>query len=191
MLGINNIGSDQLPHESRRPSQISAVHSHTSSLHSQHGHNVHQQSSPESPKETERLLSQYPPEPENNHVEFILVAHFDIGQGSIMEYQYPNRITDDEELLAQLMLPEGAHSRQQDWTVFLLHKEGRGEGDRNTSPRASFPTDTQTTNDFDEAAQEGADRETDGEDDDEVPHGPPLTYVLNLVNRRYDSSVKR
>jgi hypothetical protein len=56
-------------------------------------------------------------------VEYILVASFDIDRGPIMEHQYPVAITGDEHMLAELMLPDQAHVRNQDWTMFFLHKD--------------------------------------------------------------------
>ncbi|GAO13133.1 hypothetical protein UVI_02024910 [Ustilaginoidea virens] len=40
-----------------------------------------------------------------------------------MEHQYPLAITGDENMLAELMLPDQAHARNQDWTIFFLHKD--------------------------------------------------------------------
>src|SRR5690606_19482171 len=65
----------------------------------------------------------YPREDTDNHVEYILVASFDIDRGPVMEHQYPVAITGDEHMLAELMLPDQAHARNQDWTIFFLHKE--------------------------------------------------------------------
>jgi hypothetical protein len=55
-------------------------------------------------------------------VEYILVASFDIDRGSVMEHQYPGPISGDENMLAELMLPDQAHVRASDWTIFYLHK---------------------------------------------------------------------
>ncbi|KAF4626989.1 hypothetical protein G7Y89_g11163 [Cudoniella acicularis] len=70
-----------------------------------------------------KLRSQYPRGESENHVEYILVASFDIDKGPIMEHQYPVAITGDEHMLAELMLPDQAHVRNQDWTIFFLHKD--------------------------------------------------------------------
>lgn len=67
-----------------------------------------------------KLRSQYPRGPTENHVEYILVASFDIDRGPVMEHQYPVAITGDENMLAELMLPDQAHARTQDWTIFFL-----------------------------------------------------------------------
>ncbi|KAK9493277.1 docking domain of Afi1 for Arf3 in vesicle trafficking-domain-containing protein [Lipomyces doorenjongii] len=58
----------------------------------------------------------------SEHVEYILAAEFDVDKGPTVKYQYPRRIEGDEELLAELMLPDQAHAREEDWTVFFLHK---------------------------------------------------------------------
>ncbi|EFX00253.1 protein MesA [Grosmannia clavigera kw1407] len=70
-----------------------------------------------------KLRSQYPRGATENHVEYILVASFDIDKGPIMEHQYPVAITGDEHMLAELMLPDQTHLRNQDWTMFFLHKD--------------------------------------------------------------------
>ncbi|PFH56324.1 hypothetical protein XA68_16717 [Ophiocordyceps unilateralis] len=73
-------------------------------------------------RSSRRLRSQYPRGSPENHVEYILVASFDIDRGPVMEHQYPFAITGDENMLAELMLPDQAHARNQDWTIFFLHK---------------------------------------------------------------------
>ncbi|KAF8430500.1 docking domain of Afi1 for Arf3 in vesicle trafficking-domain-containing protein [Terfezia claveryi] len=57
------------------------------------------------------------------HVEYILVAEFEVDQGPLMEHQYPNAISGDEHMLAELMLPDQAHLYDQDWTIFFLHRD--------------------------------------------------------------------
>ncbi|KAL1918084.1 uncharacterized protein VTP21DRAFT_3350 [Calcarisporiella thermophila] len=56
------------------------------------------------------------------HVEYILQAQFDIDKGASLTYQYPSETGMDEHLLAELMLPDGAHMRSEDWTVFFLNQ---------------------------------------------------------------------
>lgn len=51
-------------------------------------------------------------------VSHIALAEFDIDAGSVVRVQYPSPIGLKESLLAELMLPEGAHLRDSDWTVF-------------------------------------------------------------------------
>ncbi|KAF8934027.1 hypothetical protein BGZ58_005982 [Dissophora ornata] len=56
------------------------------------------------------------------HVTTILLAEFDIDQGSTLAHQYPTDITSDNHVLAELMLPDGAHLRPADWTIFFLNQ---------------------------------------------------------------------
>ncbi|KAK9372977.1 docking domain of Afi1 for Arf3 in vesicle trafficking-domain-containing protein [Lipomyces chichibuensis] len=67
------------------------------------------------------------------HVEYILAAEFDVDKGPTVKYQYPRRIEGDEELLAELMLPDQAHTREEDWTVFFLHKRPKSSNVRGRS----------------------------------------------------------
>src|SRR2546423_3912101 len=60
---------------------------------------------------SKRLKSQYPLDSPEPHVEYILVASFDIDRGPIMEHQYPGAISPDENMLAELMLPDQPHGR--------------------------------------------------------------------------------
>ncbi|RMD40310.1 hypothetical protein DV735_g4799, partial [Chaetothyriales sp. CBS 134920] len=114
-----------------------------------------------------RLKSQYPLDSAEPHVEYILVASFDIDRGPIMEHQYPGAINPDENMLAELMLPDQTHMRQQDWTMFFLHKDS-GNPEEEAAEKAI-------------SSQARRDRRA----------APPLMYVLNLVNTKQDSSVKR
>lgn len=131
-----------------------------------------------------------------------------------MEHQYPVAITGDEHMLAELMLPDQAHARNQDWTMFFLHKEGSEEEEekerqakedrqrrrrrrRRRYNRAAGIIDEEDEEDLDEDDDddEEEDDESDGyESTDSEPEGgegPPLIYVLNLVNTKHDKSVKR
>ena len=142
-----------------------------------------------------------------NHVEYILVASFDIDKGPIMEHQYPVAITGDEHMLAELMLPDQAHVRNQDWTIFFLHKDTSQEDEeaelkeerrqrrqrrRDRAAGVLGPDDPDAENDADEAEMDG---ESSAEDSDESEpeggEGPPLIYVLNLVNTKQDKTAKR
>ncbi|KAH7023766.1 docking domain of Afi1 for Arf3 in vesicle trafficking-domain-containing protein [Ilyonectria destructans] len=158
-----------------------------------------------------KLRSQYPRTSTENHVEYILVASFDIDRGPIMEHQYPVAITGDENMLAELMLPDQAHARNQDWTIFFLHKdtsqeeedeertakEDRRRRRRRRRDRAAGIIDEEDEDNEDDLLE---DEEWDDDDDDddsstdsepEGGEGPPLIYVLNLVNTKHDKTVKR
>jgi hypothetical protein len=142
-----------------------------------------------------------------NHVEYILVASFDIDKGPIMEHQYPVAITGDEHMLAELMLPDQAHVRNQDWTIFFLHKdtsqeeeeaelkeEMRQRRQRRKDRAAGIlgPDDPDEENDAEEAEMDGDSSSEDSDDSEpEGGEGPPLIYVLNLVNTKQDKTAKR
>jgi hypothetical protein len=153
-----------------------------------------------------KLRSQYPAHSVENHVEYILVASFDIDRGSIMEHQYPGAISGDETMLAELMLPDQAHVRSQDWTIFFLHKdttadeeekEARRERRRNRRQRKEGGEGEDATAGAEEEEEEDDDDIDDDSDDysesdqELDPDGPPLVYVLNLVNTKQDNTVKR
>ncbi|OCT48754.1 Protein mesA [Cladophialophora carrionii] len=146
---------------------------------------------------SKRLRSQYPLNSSESHVEYILVASFDIDRGPIMEHQYPGAISPDENMLAELMLPDQTHVRQQDWTMFFLHKDaGTSEEDiaeraarrrqRHAKRRATDASETPAA-----GGEELEDDTSSDESDVDSLDSPPLMYVLNLVNTKQDSTVKR
>jgi hypothetical protein len=126
-----------------------------------------------------------------------------------MEHQYPGPISGDEHMLAELMLPDQTHMRSQDWTIFFLHKDTSAEDEAREKRKAKRRRRRRRK----DAAEKGLDAsklskdnaselddiedELDGDDDlestddDEVDDGPPLIYVLNLVNTKQDATVKR
>jgi hypothetical protein len=158
-----------------------------------------QQSVAETPHKTStRMRSQYPADAIEKHVEYILVASFDIDRGSIMEHQYPAAISGDETMLAELMLPDQAHMRNQDWTIFFLHKDTTAEEEEREERRRKRrrrkegldDEDTEGGDEQEEDEDDDGDYDTESEDEPD-PDGPPLVYVLNLVNTKLDTTVKR
>jgi hypothetical protein len=120
-----------------------------------------------------------------------------------MEHQYPVAITGDEHMLAELMLPDQAHVRNQDWTIFFLHKdtsqeeeeaEEKEERRRRRQKRKDKAAGILDPED-ETATEDGEQEDTEGdESDDSEPEGgegPPLIYVLNLVNTKQDKTAKR
>eukprot|EP00727_Mastigamoeba_balamuthi_P005535 m51a1_g1600 hypothetical protein (842) ;mRNA; r:168490-171977 len=82
-------------------------------------------------------------------VEFLLLAEFNILTGSTVKHQYPRRIGVDDQMLAEFMLPDGAHKREDDCTVFFLNRPGQvgtlrdstwAEPLRDKSPKGSSST---------------------------------------------------
>jgi hypothetical protein len=136
-------------------------------------------------------------------VEYILVASFDIDRGPIMEHQYPGAISPDENMLAELMLPDQTHVRTQDWTMFFLHKDAAVEEEETAEKQARREKRRERRAAKENALLNGqaqeedlysddSDTDTDTDTDDEDGReGPPLMYVLNLVNTKQDNTVKR
>jgi IMP dehydrogenase/GMP reductase len=134
------------------------------------------------------------------------VAAFDIDKGPTMEHQFPVAITGDEHMLAELMLPDQAHVRNQDWTIFFLHKdtsqeeeeaeqkeERRRRRQRKKDREAGLldPDDVESGDEVDDS-ELGEDSGEDSDDSEpEGGEGPPLIYVLNLVNTKQDKTAKR
>eukprot|EP00835_Amoeboradix_gromovi_P002933 NODE_179_length_15798_cov_0.379769.p1 type:complete len:601 gc:universal NODE_179_length_15798_cov_0.379769:12332-10530(-) len=54
-------------------------------------------------------------------IDYVLLSEFDILKGSTLRQQYPRPTGIEEQVLAELMLPEGGHSRDTDWTWFFMH----------------------------------------------------------------------
>lgn len=123
-----------------------------------------------------------------------------------MEHQYPVAITGDEHMLAELMLPDQAHMRNQDWTIFFLHKDtSQEEEDQESQAKAERKIRRQRRRDraagilnedeedMEDYGEDSGDDESDDESegDPEGMEGPPLVYVLNLVNTKQDKTVKR
>lgn len=157
-----------------------------------------------------KLRSQYPRGSTENHVEYILVASFDIDRGPVMEHQYPVAITGDEHMLAELMLPDQAHARNQDWTIFFLHKDSTQEEEEEEAKKKKKRKERKKRRQdraaglITEDGEDMADLDIDDDDEDDMNdddetsedepeggEGPPLVYVLNLVNTKHDKTVKR
>ncbi|KAG8907144.1 hypothetical protein FRB99_005252 [Tulasnella sp. 403] len=97
------------------------------------------------------------------HVSFVLLAEFDIDQGSVLSHEYPYPTGVDEQLLAELMIPDGVHDQSEDWTIFFLNQTPG-----NTIASIFAPGD-----------------EEDGDEKKELLH------VLNLVRTKHDKTVRR
>ena len=184
--------------------QSTSASYHSSHSASQHSSAQQQLSSPQkrAQRNAKPVKSQYPADSNEKHVEYILVASFDIDRGSIMEQQYPAPVGGDEHMLAELMLPDQVDKRSQDWTTFFLHKDaGQEEEERERRRRrrrrrrgGGEPDDGQADAGAEDEHDADEDYEDDLDDDDSEDvnlDGPPLVYVLNLVNTKLDPSVPR
>ncbi|CAG8460492.1 2611_t:CDS:10, partial [Funneliformis caledonium] len=110
------------------------------------------------------------PSPLGAHVTHILLAEFDIDKGSSLAHQYPEATGTDEHLLAELMLPDGAHLRTEDWTVFFLNQ---------TIPD---PDKISIDNDTNSGVHGRL-----NDDNNETP----LLYALNLVRTKHVKEARR
>ncbi|GAA5940474.1 hypothetical protein JCM1841_001028, partial [Sporobolomyces salmonicolor] len=118
------------------------------------------------------------PYPIHPQVDYVLLAEFDIDEGSVLRHQYPAPTGTDQHLLAEHMLPDGAHDRTEDWTVFYL----------NQVPALTIdPSLLTSTPEGAEASAKGKGRAVDagGAKDD------GLLYVMSLVRTKKDASVRR
>jgi hypothetical protein len=118
-----------------------------------------------------------------------------------MEHQYPGAISGDENMLAELMLPDQAHVRSEDWTIFFLHKdtaeeeeareEARADRRRLKEERRLKRAAARGEGEAENAELPDSEEDSEEEEDDEGGEGPPLIYVLNLVNTKQDNTVRR
>lgn len=116
-----------------------------------------------------------------------------------MEHQYPGPISGDEHMLAELMLPDQAHVRSQDWTIFFLHKDTTAEDEareqrkerRGRRRRKKEMVENGDPPGEDDLSDDDGDDDLESTEDEDEAEGPPLIYVLNLVNTKQDQSVKR
>lgn len=188
---------------SRQPSSTHTPTSANLALSAESRYHSHGSSPQRMQRQSHRpLKSQYPPDAEK-HVEYILVASFDIDRGSIMEHQYPGPVGGDEHMLAELMLPDQAHVRSQDWTIFFLHKDAGMEDEEQESRqrrrrrRRGQDDNADSSDGYGDRADDYDEEQWEIEDDDDesedqvTQDGPPLVYVLNLVNTKQDNTVKR
>lgn len=187
----NNASNLSIQHsKASSTSQPSPMHSPTSHPYPNGAHQARQYAQ-------KPVKSQYPANSTEKHVEYILLASFDIDRGSVMEHQYPGPVGGDEQMLAELMLPDQAHVRSQDWTIFFLHKDAAEEPEdrrkrkkrRKDGDDGSWEVVAGAEEDEEDDAEESSDE--DNEDEESAVDGPPLVYVLNLVNTKQDSTVKR
>ncbi|KAL1746446.1 stabilization of polarity axis-domain-containing protein [Schizophyllum fasciatum] len=104
-----------------------------------------------------------------NHCSFVLLAEFHLLEGAQLKYQFPQPLGIDEGVLAMSMLPDGAETQLDDWTVFFLNQTPFNTiqpvlalDDADTSVRSSVVGDQ-----------------------------PDLLCVLNLVRTKHDKTLER
>ena len=107
-----------------------------------------------------------------------------------MEYQYPGIISPDENLLAELMLPDQTHMRTQDWTIFFLHKNNGEDEDAQAAKEGAKKQRQDNIEQRRLVGEEVEDSEDEDSSDDDQ-EGPSLMYVLNLVYTKHDPNERR
>lgn len=126
------------------------------------------------------------PYPIHPQVEYVLLAEFDIDEGSVLRHEYPAPTGTDQHLLAEHMLPDGAHDRTEDWTVFYLNQ---------IEPLTVKPKLLESTPEGLDALQarnaKRASREGDSNVTAQYEEGGGLLYVLSLVRTKKDATVRR
>ena len=129
-----------------------------------------------------------------NHCSFVLLAEFHIQEGAQLKYQFPQPLGVDERqthlilltcvifnqlyfsVLAMSMLPDGAETQLDDWTIFFLNQTSFNT----ISPVLALDTPEVTPIPL------------PGEGNDRLrAHRPELLCVLNLVRTKHDKSLNR
>ncbi|OMJ28421.1 Protein mesA [Smittium culicis] len=140
------------------------------------------------------------------NVDFILVSEFDIDLGSTLKHEFPRPTGVDPSYLADCMLPDGAHTRENDWTIFMLNQDYSFY-----QPTSLYPNTRQTKNQqypislhnlssLRSFKNPGLSKSND--DVLEMSGNPrpgisysvenkDLIYCINLVRTKYDSGAKR
>ncbi|WVQ65758.1 uncharacterized protein L199_003936 [Kwoniella botswanensis] len=130
---------------------------------------------------------------EEEAVHFCLLAEFDIDAGATLAHQYPYPTGTDEHRLAELMLPDGAHLRAEDWTIFYLGQTPSSAIAPMLSHESSMRLSTEssssnTSNDDNRRTSVmPLDRATRGV----AGSGGGLLYVLNCVRMKEDKKMRR
>ncbi|KAG5647063.1 hypothetical protein DXG03_001433 [Asterophora parasitica] len=110
-----------------------------------------------------------------NHCSFVLLAEFHIFEGAQLKYQFPQPLGVDEGVLAMSMLPDGAETQLDDWTIFFLNQTPFNT----ISPVLALETpETKAV-------------PLPGEQDDSPKDKPDLLCVLNLVRTKHDKTLDR
>ncbi|KAJ6456380.1 stabilization of polarity axis-domain-containing protein [Mycena sanguinolenta] len=108
---------------------------------------------------------------DGGHCSFVLLAEFDILAGAQLKYQFPQPLGVDESVLAMSMLPDGAETQLDDWTIFFLNQTAFNT----ISPVLALDTpEVKTTTLMGEPADK-----------------PELLCVLNLVRTKKDPNRDR
>ncbi|KAJ6546440.1 mesa protein [Mycena vulgaris] len=111
---------------------------------------------------------------DGGHCSFVLLAEFDILAGAQLKYQFPQPLGVDESVLAMSMLPDGAETQLDDWTIFFLNQTAFNT----ISPVLALDTPEVKTTALMGEPTPSADK-------------PDLLCVLNLVRTKHDPTLDR
>jgi len=71
-------------------------------------------------------------------IDAIILAEFDISSGNIIRCQYPQELEGlDQEDIAPMMIPDGAHNTEHDITTFILRKNNKSGIEEKTKGKKS------------------------------------------------------
>lgn len=122
--------------------------------------------------------------------EVVLFAEFDIDKGSTLRESFPNEIPHySPEFFADVMLPEGVHNRQEDFTIFFLNRKNANNKYLLPGPHSDGKDEA---HDGESAARTSASTMAEGGSDD--ARKDPLKefmYCLSVVHTTYDTSARR
>ncbi|PPQ68193.1 hypothetical protein CVT25_015025 [Psilocybe cyanescens] len=111
-----------------------------------------------------------------DHCSFVLLAEFHILEGAKLKYQFPQPLGVNEEVLAMSMLPDGAETQLDDWTIFFLNQ---------TPFNTISPVLALDSPGVKSVGLPG------GENDGQASDKPELLCVMNLVRTKHDKSLDR
>ncbi|KAF8629141.1 hypothetical protein AX17_005727 [Amanita inopinata Kibby_2008] len=114
---------------------------------------------------------------DNNHCSFVLLAEFHIYEGAQLKYQFPQPLGIDEGTLAMSMLPDGAETQSDDWTIFFLNQTPFNT----ISPVLALDTPEKRLSDL-PGDDQGGGMKANKQD---------LLCVLNLVRTKKDKTLDR
>lgn len=126
--------------------------------------------------------------------EVVLFAEFDIDKGSTLRESYPQALPHySPEFFADVMLPEGVHNRQEDFTIFFLNRKSATKHLLTTT--ADIPAAADDEEEDKRSAESGSVDVPDAEAGEGAkPADDPLKefmYCLSVVHTTYDTSARR
>lgn len=126
--------------------------------------------------------------------EVVLFAEFDIDKGSTLRESYPQALPHySPEFFADVMLPEGVHNRQEDFTIFFLNRKNATKHLLTTAADIPAEATEGDGGDGKQSADSVDATDVDSGDGAKVAADPlkEFMYCLSVVHTTYDTSVRR